>query len=175
MLAAIVVLTAMGLFLGWGLGLAGRVFHVDSDPLVEEVTEMMPGTHCGQCGFAGCTPAAEAIVNGDAEVTCCPPGGKTLAQALAEKLDIEVDLDGMSDEPLFATINRDLCTGCMRCSKVCPTDAIIGANKQIHTVITAACTGCQSCQKACPEECIDMTPEPLTLDNWQWPKPDVAA
>lgn len=174
MIAAIVVLTVMGLLLGWGLGFASRIFHVDSDPLVDEITDMMPGTQCGQCGYAGCTPAAEAIISGDAEVTCCPPGGKPLAQTLADKLGIEVNLDDMSDIPLYAQINRDLCTGCMRCSKVCPTDAIVGANKQIHTVITAACTGCQSCEKACPEDCIDMQPEIETLDSWQWPKPNVA-
>lgn len=174
MFIAVAVLTIMGLTLGWGLGLAGRVFHVDSDPLVEEITAMMPGTQCGQCGFAGCTPAAEAIASGEAEVTCCPPGGKPLAQSIADKLGVTVNLDDISDVPLFAAIKRDLCTGCMRCSKVCPTDAIVGANKQIHSVISAACTGCKSCVNACPEDCIDMQPEPITLDNWAWPKPEVA-
>jgi len=174
MFIAVAVLTIMGLALGWGLGFAGRIFHIDNDPLVEEIVAMMPGTHCGQCGFAGCSPAAEAIAHGEAEVTCCPPGGKPLAEALAEKLGIEIDLAGISDVPLYATIDRALCTGCMRCSKVCPTDAIVGANKQIHSVISAACTGCQSCQKACPENCIDMQPEAQTLDNWNWPKPKVA-
>ncbi|WP_317933260.1 RnfABCDGE type electron transport complex subunit B [Halioxenophilus sp. WMMB6] len=174
MIAAIVVLTAMGLLLGWGLGYASRIFHVDSDPLVEEVTAMMPGTQCGQCGYAGCTPAAEAVVHGEAPVTLCPPGGKPLAVALADKLGVEVNLDGMSDVPLYAKIDRELCTGCMRCSKVCPTDAIVGANKQIHAVIRSACTGCEACDNACPEDCIDMQPDPMTLDTWNWPKPNVA-
>lgn len=174
MIAAIVVLTVMGLLFGWALGLASRIFHVDSDPLVEEITDMMPGTQCGQCGYAGCTPAAEAIAAGETEVTCCPPGGKVLAQALADKLGIEVDLDNLSDVPLYAHIDRQLCTGCMRCSKACPTDAIVGANKQIHAVITSACTGCESCKKACPEDCINMLAEVQTLDNWSWPKPQVA-
>ncbi len=174
MVAAILVLTVMGLILGTALGYAAKLFHVEGDPLVEEVAQMMPGTHCGQCGYAGCNPAAEAIVSGEAAVNCCPPGGKSLAEALAEKLGIEINLDDMADQPHYANINAELCTGCMRCSKVCPTDAIVGANKQIHVVIAAACTGCKSCHKACPENCIDMAPERETLDNWAWPKPEAA-
>lgn len=174
MLAAIIVLTTMGLLLGSILGIAAKVFHVDSDPLVEEITQLMPGTQCGQCGYAGCTPAAEAIACGDASVTCCPPGGKALASALAEKLGIEVNLDGMEDTPKYAHIQADLCTGCTRCYKVCPTDAIVGANKQIHAVITKACTGCRACVAACPENCIELCPEDETLDNWNWPKPQAA-
>ena len=174
MLAAILVLTSMGMILGAALGLAARVFRVESDPLVEEITQLMPGTHCGQCGFAGCGPAAEAIAKGDAEVTCCPPGGKALALTLADRLGVSVDLDDMDDTPRFAHIRSDVCTGCTRCYKACPTDAIVGANKQIHAVILKACTGCKACVKACPEDCIDMRPEPATLDTWQWPKPQAA-
>ena len=174
MLSAIFVLTTMGLILGYLLGLAARIFHVDTDPVVEEITSMMPGTQCGQCGFAGCTPAAEAIAKGDAEVTCCPPGGRQLAAAIADKLGVDADLDSMSDVPLFAEINGASCTGCTRCYKVCPTDAILGANKQIHAVISNACTGCGKCVEACPEDCIELNPELDTLDNWHWPKPAAA-
>lgn len=174
MLAAIAVLTLMGLILGLVLGYAAKLFHVEKDPIVQEITEMMPGTHCGQCGFAGCTPAAEAIALGEADITCCPPGGKQLATELAIKLGIEVNLDDMVEGNHFANIKADLCTGCTRCYKVCPTDAIVGANKQIHRVITSACTGCQSCIKACPEDCISLQPEQENLDNWHWPKPEAA-
>jgi len=174
MLSAILVLAVMGLVLGFVLGLAAKVFHVESDPLVEEITAMMPGTQCGQCGFAGCTPAAEAVVSGDAPVTLCPPGGKPLASALADKLGVTVNLDDMDDEPKFAHIKAEQCTGCTRCYKVCPTDAIIGANKQIHAVIKKACTGCSSCVDACPEDCIDLRTPDTTLDNWNWPKPVAA-
>lgn len=173
MISTIVVLTLMGLILGASLGYAAKLFHVDGDPLVDEIAELMPGTQCGQCGFAGCKPAAEAIVAGQTSITCCPPGGKQLAETLAEKLNITIDLEAMSDVPLYANINAAQCTGCTRCYKVCPTDAIVGANKQIHAVISDACTGCRSCQKACPENCIEMRPEIQTLDNWHWPKPMV--
>jgi electron transport complex protein RnfB len=174
MIAAIVVLTIMGLILGTALGYAARIFHIDGDPMVDEVTTIMPGTNCGQCGFAGCNPAAEAIVKGEASVTCCPPGGKQLAETLATKLGIDIDLGDMADETLHATIDGTQCTGCTRCYKVCPTDAIVGANKQIHMVISAACTGCNSCRDACPENCIKLVPEQETLDNWHWPKPEAA-
>ena len=171
MLSAIFVLTTMGLLLGFTLGFAARKFHVESDPLLEEITEMMPGTQCGQCGYAGCSQAAEAIANQQVSVTCCPPGGKLLAENLAEKLGIKVDLDGLATEPLLARINPSLCTGCTRCFKACPTDAIVGANKQIHSVIMAACTGCKNCQDACPEDCIEMVSESQALGTWYWPKP----
>lgn len=171
MISAIIVLTIMGLILGGSLGFAAKLFHVEGDPLAEEITQLMPGTQCGQCGYAGCTPAAQAIAAGEAEITCCPPGGKQLAEILAEKLNLSIDLDSMSDVPVYAHINAAQCTGCTRCYKVCPTDAIMGANKQIHVVMSDACTGCSSCRKACPEECIEMLPEQQTLDSWHWPKP----
>lgn len=174
MIAAIFVMTLLGLLLGASLGYAAKLFHVEGNPMVEEITQLMPGTHCGQCGFAGCGAAAEAIVSGDAEVTCCPPGGKQLAETLANKLGVAVDLDDLDAEPAYASINASLCTGCTRCYKVCPTDAIVGANKQIHVVLQAACTGCKGCQKICPENCIEMKPEAETLDNWHWPKPIAA-
>lgn len=174
MVSAILVVTFMGLVLGASLGYAAKLFHVEGDPLVEEISQLMPGTQCGQCGFAGCTPAAEAVVSGKALVTLCPPGGKQLAETLAEKLNISIDLDAMSDVPVYARINAAQCTGCTRCFKVCPTDAIVGANKQIHVVMSNACTSCKSCQNACPEDCIEMLPETETLDTWHWPKPVAA-
>ena len=173
-LSAIFVLTAMGLALGFTLGYAAKIFHIDRDPVMDEVSAMMPGTHCGQCGYAGCSQLAEAMVNGEAPLTACPPGGKQLAETVASKLGISIDLGGMTDEILLARIDASLCTGCTRCYKACPTDAIIGANKQIHTVIFSACTGCNNCIEACPEKCIDMVPESKALDSWYWPKPIAA-
>lgn len=174
MVAAIVTMTAMGLILGYGLAIASRIFHIDTDPVIDEITQIMPGTHCGQCGFAGCGAAAEAIADGSAQVSCCPPGGKKLAETIADILGITVDLDDMESVPLYASIKSESCTGCTRCYKACPTDAIVGANKQIHAVINAACTGCGKCVNSCPEDCIEMRPEPVVLENWHWPEPKVA-
>ncbi|MBV1788505.1 RnfABCDGE type electron transport complex subunit B [Marinobacterium sp. D7] len=174
MITAVAVLTLLGLALGLMLGYADKVFAVEENPIVKEVESMLPGTHCGQCGFAGCGGAAEAMVRGDASVTCCPPGGRALAQALAERLGISADLSGMASEPMIAVIEESLCTGCCRCYRVCPTDAILGSTKQIHAVFADACTGCEKCADACPENCISMRPEQQTLDTWHWPKPAAA-
>ena len=176
MVTAIVVLTLMGLVLGVLLGLAARYFAVDDkDPVVEQIEALLPNSQCGQCGFAGCSPAAQAIADGSAEITCCPPGGQLLVEKLAEILDI--DMDSLSAEialPVVAKINPEGCTGCTRCYKACPTDAIVGANKQLHVVMTKACTGCRKCFEACPEDCINMAPEDESIATWHWPKPEAA-
>lgn len=175
MIAAILSLTVLGAVLGIVLGVANRFLRVEGNPIVEELLAMMPGSNCGQCGFPGCTGAAEAIVDGSAAPTCCPPGGKALATSIAAKLGITVDLSDMADEgPKIAVVAEELCIGCCRCSKVCPTDAIIGAAKQIHNVLREACTGCNSCIEKCPTDALAMRPVPVTLQHWVMPKPAVA-
>ena len=176
MIIAITSLSLLGLSLGLLLGLAGRYLKVEQDPIVDEIAAMMPGSQCGQCGFPGCQPAAEALASGSAPVTLCPPGGRVLAEELAAKLGVTVDLSGMADdEPAMAAVSESTCIGCTRCFKVCPTDAIMGAPKQIHSVFKEACTGCKACVEVCPTECLQMHPIPLTLGTWGWPKPALAA
>lgn len=174
-LAAILILTTLGLMLGFSLSIAGRFLKVESDPLVERVEALMPGSQCGQCGFPGCRPAAEALVAGTAPVTLCPPGGSSLVEQLARLLGIEVDLSQTQDqEPMVARVSEETCTGCTRCFKVCPTDAIVGAPKQIHAVVADACIGCRKCVNVCPTECLQMHPIEVTLRDWRWPKPVLA-
>jgi electron transport complex protein RnfB len=175
MIAAVLSLTMLGIALGLGLGVAAKKFAVEGNPLVDELTALMPGTNCGQCGFPGCSGAASAVVEGRAAPTCCPPGGKALASELAEKLGLSLDLSGMVDEgPKIAHVSEEICIGCCRCIKVCPTDAILGAAKQIHNVIREACTGCAACIDRCPTEAMVMKPVPVTLQHWVWPKPALA-
>ena len=172
MIEAIGSLTLLGLILGSLLGYAARVFKVESDPIAEQIESMLPASNCGQCGFAGCTPAAEAVANGSAPVTLCPPGGKTLAQELADLLNVTIDLSAVEDTvPMLASVNEETCIGCTKCFKACPTDAIVGAPKQIHAVIQEACTGCKACVDVCPTECLTMQPIEETLQNWHWHKP----
>ena len=176
MLAAVVSLTILGTVLGLGLGVAARRFAVECDPLIADIEAMMPGSNCGQCGMPGCSGAARAIASREAPVTCCPPGGKGLAAALAAKLGITLDLSGIVDDgPKIAAVREEICIGCCRCIKVCPTDAIVGAPKQIHNIIREACTGCASCVERCPTEAVTMQPVPITLQHWVWPKPALAA
>lgn len=175
MFTATLVLTTLGFALGGLLGLAAKVFAVaEQNPLIKEIEAMLPGSQCGQCGFPGCTPAAKAIAEGEAELNCCPPGGRPLIEALAEKLGVDPDSIGEPAAVMLATINPQLCTGCTKCYKACPTDAIVGATKQLHSVIGNACTGCAKCKDICPEDCIDLTPELVTLNTWHWPKPEAA-
>ncbi len=172
MFTATIVLTVLGLALGLLLGLAAKIFAVtEENPLAKEVEELLAGSQCGQCGYPGCGPAARAIADGKAPITCCPPGGKAVIEALAKCLGIDINTLGEASVPLVAVIEKSRCVGCTRCMKVCPTSAIIGANKQLHVVMDRACIGCAKCKDQCPEDCIDMQPEPVTLSTWHWPKP----
>lgn len=175
MIAAISSLTLLGIFLGLVLGFADRIFKVESNPVVDEILAMMPGSNCGQCGFPGCAGAATALAEGRAGAAVCPPGGKDLAVALSSKLGISLDMSQVKDVgPQVAQVSEDICIGCCRCIKVCPTDAILGAAKQIHSVIREACTGCSSCVERCPTEAMTMKPVPVTVQHWVWPKPVAA-
>lgn len=172
MISAIVSLSALGLALGVMLGLAAKYLKVEAGAMVQEIEGMLPGSQCGQCGFPGCGPAAEALAGGQTSVTMCPPGGRALAQALADKLGVNADLSAMEDQaPQIAFVNEHLCIGCTKCFKRCPTDALVGANRQIHVVIADACTGCGKCVDVCPTESVTLRDVPPTLENWHWPKP----
>ncbi len=172
MFIAIASLTALGLSLGALLGLAARYLKVESNPIVEQIEGMLPGSQCGQCGYPGCTPAAEAMASGEAPVTCCPPGGRALAEELAKLLGVSADLSGVSEPtPTIAVVREELCVGCTRCFKRCPTDAIVGAAKKIHVVFAEACNGCGQCVDACPTEGIALEPVAPTLKTWYWPLP----
>lgn len=172
MLLALAALTTLGLGLGLLLGTAARLLKVEAEPITAEIEALLPGSQCGQCGFPGCAGAAVALAEGKAKVTLCPPGGREVAQQLAALLGVSVDLSGMSDSgPQIAQVDESICIGCTRCFKVCPTDAIVGAVKQIHSVIRDACTGCANCVNACPTESLHLIPIPVTPQTWAWPKP----
>ena len=174
-MVAVIALGVLAGASGLLLGFAAIHFKVEGDPIVEKIDAVLPQTQCGQCGFAGCPRAAAAIAEGSAPVTLCPPGGKALAQALAARLGISIDLDAITDQgPRIASVAEEICIGCCRCSKVCPTDAIVGAAKQIHNVIREACTGCGNCIDRCPTEALLLQPLPITVQHWVWPKPAVA-
>lgn len=175
MLIAIASLATLGLALGGLLGTAAYYLAVEEDPIEAELLTLLPGSQCGQCGFVGCAQAAVALARGEAQATLCPPGGKAVAEALAAKLGIKVDLSSVADDgPRLALVAEEICTGCCRCSKACSTDAIIGAVKQIHNVIREACTGCGACVDRCPTEAMSLVPVPITLQHWIWPKPAAA-
>lgn len=142
--------------------------------LSDTINERLPQTQCGQCGYAGCRPYAEAIAAGEA-INKCPPGGKDTIADLAILLNQQaVPLDpvhGQESERKIAYIREHECIGCTKCIQACPVDAILGASKRMHTVIVSECTGCDLCVDPCPVDCIEMRPVPQTHQDWTWPKP----
>ena len=109
-------------------------------------------------------PYAEAITADEAEINRCPPGGDAGIQALAALLQREViPLDTTRGRYLphrVAVIDEETCIGCGKCLRPCPTDAIIGASKFMHTVVASLCTGCELCIPPCPVDCIRMEQDP---------------
>src|SRR6056300_926649 len=174
-LTAIFVLLALALVFGLILGYASVRFKVEGNPIVDQIDAILPQTQCGQCGHPGCRPYAEAIASGEA-INKCPPGGQATIDQLAELLNVEsIPLDaehGSEDVRKVAYIREDECIGCTKCIQACPVDALLGAAKQMHTVIVSECTGCDLCVEPCPVDCIDMIPEAQTLQNWSWHLPD---
>lgn len=140
---------------------------------VQQIDDLLPQTQCTRCGYDGCRPYAEAIANGEAAINRCPPGGEATMHKLAEATDQApqpIDPEcGEVPQPLVAYIREDECIGCTRCIQVCPTDAIVGAAKQMHTVIADECTGCELCVPACPVDCIDMPVAAEGEGQVHWP------
>ena len=135
----------------------------DSTPsLVERLDRLLPQTQCGQCGYDGCRPYAEAMARGQAGIDHCPPGGDAGARALAKLLGVEtLPYDRSRGEhlsPRVALVVEADCIGCTKCIQACPVDAIVGASKLMHVVIDPLCTGCELCVPACPVDCIEMVP-----------------
>ena len=136
-----------------------------SEHLIDAIDDVLPQTQCRQCGYNGCRNYAWAIAMGEAPINRCAPGGQKGIEALAKVTGHEVialDPEYGHEVPLeLAHINPDTCIGCRKCVAVCPTNAILGAPKRLHGVISDWCTGCALCVTACPVDCIDMRPAPF--------------
>jgi electron transport complex protein RnfB len=174
MLAVFAICALFALF-GLILGYSARHFRVERNPLVDKIDAVLPQTQCGQCGFPGCRPYAEAIARGDADINQCPPGGEEGVIALADLMGIEPKPlsaeHGVEKPKSVAVIDELKCIGCTLCIQACPVDAILGAAKHMHTVIASECTGCELCVAPCPVDCIRMEPVNETLATWRWPEP----
>ena len=137
-LFSILALAALAVVFGAILGYASVRFKVEDDPLVDQINDLLPQTQCGQCGYPGCKPYAEAIANGD-QINKCPPGGEATIRHLADLMGVDAvpldDAHGEEDVKKVAYIREDECIGCTKCIQACPVDAIVGASKAMHTVI----------------------------------------
>jgi electron transport complex protein RnfB len=172
-LRAVLAVAAIALAFGAVLGFAAVRFRVEEDPVVERIDGLLPQTQCGQCGYPGCRPYAEAIADGEA-INRCPPGGEATIAALADLLGREPEpLDGEEAAPTVAVIREEDCIGCTKCIQACPVDAIVGAARFTHTVIAAECTGCDLCVEPCPVDCIDMVPVDPGPSAWHWDLPAI--
>jgi electron transport complex protein RnfB len=137
-----------------------RITNHESRPLADAIDALLPQTQCTKCGYPACRPYAEAIARGEAGINQCPPGGAAVIGKLAELLGRPVEplnaAQGVEEPRMAALIDEDNCIGCTLCIQACPMDAIVGAAKQMHTVLTAQCTGCGLCLPPCPVDCIEM-------------------
>jgi Na+-translocating ferredoxin:NAD+ oxidoreductase subunit B len=127
-----------------------------------DIDALLPQTQCTRCGYPGCLPYAAAIAAGEAGINQCPPGGAATIAALAALLGRPPlplnPANGAEGPELVAQIDERACIGCARCLPPCPVDAIVGAHRQMHTVVLALCTGCELCVAPCPVDCIAMVP-----------------
>lgn len=128
-----------------------------------DIDALLPQTQCTRCGYTGCRPYAEAIVAGEADINQCPPGGAATIEALARLTGRPAlplnPANGIEKPREVAYILEEHCIGCTKCLPACPVDAILGANKRMHTVIVSECTGCELCIAPCPVDCIVMVPD----------------
>ena len=140
------------------------------NPLADRINAALPQTQCTRCGYPDCASYALAIAGGDADINQCPPGGADgiarLAAITGKPVKALNPVHGQEGPRQLAVIDENWCIGCTLCLDACPTDAIVGSNKLMHTVIEPYCTGCELCIPVCPVDCISL--ENVTGEHTGW-------
>ena len=146
--------------------------------LADQIDALLPQTQCTRCGYPDCRAYAQAIAEGQTEINRCPPGGAegvVRLAALTGRAALPLDETCGTEGPLtVAIIDEQWCIGCTLCVSACPVDCIIGAHKQMHTVLEAACTGCELCLPVCPVDCISLEVVSGERTGWQAWTPEQA-
>ena len=146
--------------------------------LADAIDALLPQTQCTKCGYPSCRRYAQAIAAGEADFNQCPPGGEAGIRALAALLGRDArplnPVNGVEEARRVAVIDEARCIGCTLCIQACPVDAIVGASKLMHTVVTGLCSGCDLCVPPCPVDCIEMVPARGDDAVWDRPRADAA-
>jgi len=186
-ITAVVAVCAISIIIGIVLGIAEKIFHVDVNQLELDIREVLPGSNCGGCGYAGCDSLAKAVANGEAPVSACPVGGRAVAEKVAAIMGQEVGeierkvayvkCDGTCDkrETDYNYFGIDSCVyadkmpgsspysckfGCMgygSCAKVCDHRAIRIIDRKA-VVDEDLCQACGKCLRVCPHNLIELIP-----------------
>lgn len=132
--------------------------------LVEKIDGLLPQTQCGECGYPGCLPYAQALAQHQAPINLCAPGGVETLQQLGTLLELDptpylTASNFKNKPPALAYIQESECIGCTKCIQACPVDAIIGSATVMHSILASECTGCGLCVDPCPVDCIEMIPQ----------------
>ena len=141
------------------------------EELINKLDDLLPQTQCGLCNYEACRPYATAIINNEATIDRCFPGGIDTLTNIAAFLGQDpapyiTEMQKKAKPLAVAIIREEECIGCTKCIQACPTDAIVGTSKLMHTIITDACTGCERCLPPCPVDCIEIkTPSPITPEE----------
>lgn len=148
-------------------------------PLFDRINAALPQTQCTRCGYPDCAGYAQAIASGQAAINQCPPGGAEGVQRLSLITGLPQQslnpANGTEGPRAVAVIDEAWCIGCTLCIKACPTDAIFGSNKMMHTVIEPYCTGCELCVPVCPVDCISLENVSGERTGWSaWSADDAA-
>ena len=159
---AIVLVAAFGVIAFAAGGLLGLLTRraqksdAANSPLAALIDSALPQLQCGECGYPGCRPYAEAVAKNEAAISLCTPGGQETADSLAHIVNADSPKMPATTPQKVAIIRAEDCVGCALCLPACPTDAIIGAPQKNHAILTEHCVGCELCLPPCPADCIEM-------------------